>query len=168
MKDIADAAAASVQTVYTSVGSKSRLVLELNDHIDEEAGVSSIVEAAFSSTDADTVLSAGPRVARALIETCGDIIRVATEGARYEPELARVVAEGQRRHLMGVEGMMRKLHSLGALAPGTDLTELARRVAPLTDVSLALLLVENYGWTPGAVEAWMAERVADAVSAAKA
>src|SRR5580765_4496786 len=49
VRDIAEAAAVSAQTVYDSIGSKQALVARLNDLIDDEANVAAIASAAAKS-----------------------------------------------------------------------------------------------------------------------
>src|SRR3954463_10933112 len=51
VRDIARAAGVSAQTVYDSVGSKSALVVRLNDVIATEAGIRELAIAAAQSTD---------------------------------------------------------------------------------------------------------------------
>ena len=50
VRDIAEAAGVSAQTVYDSIGSKQALVAQLNDLIDAEARVGEIVGTAAGST----------------------------------------------------------------------------------------------------------------------
>src|SRR5215212_814751 len=61
VRDIAQAAGVSAQTVYDSVGSKQTLVVRLNDLIDAEAGVAAIVRAAAESDDASEVAATSAR-----------------------------------------------------------------------------------------------------------
>src|SRR3954451_9613741 len=51
VRDVADAAGVSPQTVYDSIGSKPALVARLNDLIDEEAGIAQIAQAVSQWTD---------------------------------------------------------------------------------------------------------------------
>src|SRR5690348_8096272 len=51
VRDVAEAAGVSAQTVYDSIGSKQALVARLQDLIDSEAGIAGIVEAARASRD---------------------------------------------------------------------------------------------------------------------
>src|SRR6476469_4043669 len=57
VRDIAEAAGVSAQTVYDSVGSKQAVVARLNDLIDIEAGVGGIAAEAARSNDAQLVAS---------------------------------------------------------------------------------------------------------------
>ena len=109
MRDIAKAAGVSAQTVYDSVGSKQQLVAQLNDLIDTEAGIGAIVGADLQSEDPQVVAAISARVARSILEHCGDIIHALVTGAAAEPELAAVLAEGQRRHVAGATTVVGRL-----------------------------------------------------------
>src|SRR6478736_6387238 len=86
VRDIAEAAGVSAQTVYDSVGSKQAIVGRLNDLLDREAGISEIA-----------------RIAAAILRSCGDIVHALVTGAAAEPALAAALDEGQRRHRGGAD-----------------------------------------------------------------
>src|SRR5262245_33178110 len=154
VRDVAQAAGVSAQTVYDSVGSKQALVARLNDLIDSEAGIAGIARAAAGSDDPAEVAATSARVARAILEHCSDIIHALVTGAAAEPELAAALAEGQRRHGGGARFVVGRLRELGALAADPD--EAADSLAAITDVRFALMLREEYGWSLDRIEAWMA------------
>ncbi len=91
----------SAQTVYDSIGSKQAVVARPNDLIDDEAGIGAIARRIGESTDPAEVAATSARIARSILEHCGDIIHALVTGAAAEPDLAVVLAEGQRRHLQG-------------------------------------------------------------------
>lgn len=155
IRDVAAAAGVSPQTVYDSVGSKRALVSGLNDLIDSEVQLGSLVGPVMSSSDPEVVAGLPARVSRAIVERCGDIVRTLVAGAAAEPELAAVLTEGLRRHRGGATMVVRRLDELGALAAGTDLVEAAEGLAALTDAQYAILLVDDYDWSLDRVEAWM-------------
>ena len=101
VRDIADAAGVSAQTVYDSVGSKQELVARLNDLIDAEAGIVAIAVTAAQSGEPLEVAATSARITRSILENCGDIIRALVTGAAAEPDLRVPLEEGQRRHLEG-------------------------------------------------------------------
>ena len=154
VRDIAQAAGVSAQTVYDSVGSKQALVARLNDLIDSEAGIGAIVRAAAASQDPAELAATSARVTRSILEHCADIIHALVTGAAAEPELAAVLAEGQRRHVEGARFVVARLRELGALA--TDPAEAPDTLAALTDIRFALVLQEDYGWSLDRLEDWMA------------
>jgi AcrR family transcriptional regulator len=156
VRDIAEAAGVSAQTVYDSIGSKQALVSRLNDLIDAEAGIGAIAAEAAQSHDPRFVAALSARVARSILEHCGDIIHAAVTGAAAEPDLQVVLDEGRRRHLGGARTVVGLLQGLDALAPGLDPDEAVDTLAAISDIQLALLLHESYGWSLDRVEAWIA------------
>src|SRR6059058_551864 len=64
VRDIAEAAGVSAQTVYDSIGSKQALVARLNDLIDEEAGIAQIAQAVSQSTDPLQVVATPAKITR--------------------------------------------------------------------------------------------------------
>ena len=156
VRDIAQAAGVSPQTVYDSVGSKQALVSRLNDLIDAEAGVAEIVRGAAESGDPWEVAATSARVTRSILERCGDIVHALVTGAAAEPELAAALAEGQRRHLEGARGVIAGLRSLEALDTAVDPDEAAETLAAVSDFRLALVLRDSYGWSLDRVESWIA------------
>jgi AcrR family transcriptional regulator len=155
VRDIARAAGVSAQTVYDSVGSKQQLVAQLNDLIDAEAGIGAIVRANLQSDDPHEVAAVSARVARSILEHCADIIHALVTGAAAEPELAAVLAEGQRRHLAGAATVVGRLSELGALGPIAP-DAAVETLAAVSDVRFALVLQESYGWSLDQLEHWIA------------
>ena len=159
VRDIAQAAGVSAQTVYDSVGSKQALVERLNDLIDAEAGVAAIARAAAESGDAHDVAATSARVTRSILEHCGDIVHALVTGAAAEPELAAVLAEGRRRHVAGARQVVDLLGRLGALDPALDHDEAVDTLAAVSDIGFALILREDYGWSLDRIERWIADTV---------
>ena len=139
VRDVAQAAGVSAQTVYDSVGSKHELVSQLNDLIDAEAGVAAIVRAAAESGDPWELAAAPARVTRSIIEHCGDIVLALVSGAASEPELAAVLAEGHRRHLEGAGRIVAQLRSLDALGSAAVLCLYQHRLLSTTQLRRMLL-----------------------------
>jgi AcrR family transcriptional regulator len=156
VRDVAKAAGVSAQTVYDSVGSKQALVSSLNDLIDAEAGIAALARAAAESEDPGEVAATNARITRSILEHCGDIIHALVTGAAAEPELAAVLAEGQRRHVEGAGRVVAVLRGLDALGP-IDPDEAVETLAAITDIRFALVVQESYGWSLDRLEGWMAE-----------
>jgi AcrR family transcriptional regulator len=163
MKQIATEAGVSVQTVYDSVGSKAELVRRLNDLIDVEAGVVEIAMTIPGTTDALALVRVPAMITRRIVERCGDILRACLDGARAEPDLAPVVDEGGRRHRAGARAVTERLASLGALDPELAADDAAVTIAALADYRVALMLLDDHGYTLDAVEEWIATTTARAV-----
>jgi AcrR family transcriptional regulator len=155
VRDIAQTAGVSAQTVYDSVGSKQALVASLNNLIDAEADIAGLARAAAESDDPSELAATNARITRSILEHCGDIVHALVTGAAAEPELAAVLAEGQRRHVEGagrIVALLRQLDALGSIDPG----EAVETLAAITDVRFALVLQESYGWSLDRLESWMA------------
>ncbi|MEZ5143663.1 MAG: helix-turn-helix domain-containing protein [Acidimicrobiales bacterium] len=157
VRDVAEAAGVSAQTVYYSVGSKRALVTQLNDLIDEEAGIPSLAMAAARATDPVEVAATPARITRAILERCGDIVRAAATGAAAEPELAAMLAQGHDRHVAGARQVVGMLEGMGALRPGVTAAEAVDTAAALADVRVALVLRDDYGWSFDRIERWTAD-----------
>jgi AcrR family transcriptional regulator len=155
VREIAQAAGVSAQTVYDSVGSKQALVSSLNDLIDAEAGIPSLARGAAESEDPHELAATNARITRSILEHCGDIVRALVTGAAAEPELAAVLSEGQRRHVEGAGRVVGRLRELGALG-SIDPDEAADTLAAVTDIRFALVLQESYGWSLDRLESWLA------------
>jgi AcrR family transcriptional regulator len=155
VRDIAQTAGVSAQTVYDSVGSKQALVASLNDLIDAEADIAGLARAAAESDDPSELAATNARITRSILEHCGDIVHALVTGAAAEPELAAVLTEGQRRHVEGagrIVGLLRRLEALGPIDPD----EAAETLAVVTDIRFALVMRQSYGWSLDRLESWMA------------
>jgi AcrR family transcriptional regulator len=157
VRDIATAAGVSAQTVYDSVGSKQALVVSLNDLIDTEAGVATIARAAATSTEPAEVAATSARVTRSILEHCGDIVHALVTGAAAEPDLAAALADGQRRHVGGATMVIGRLESMGALAASVDREAAVETLAAISDIRVAVMLRDDYGWTLDRIEGWIAD-----------
>lgn len=155
VRDIAQAAGVSAQTVYDSIGSKQSLVARLNDLIDTEAGIGPLAGAAAQSNDAAQIAALSARITRAIIEHCGDIVRALVTGASAEPELEIALAEGHRRHVEGARMVVGLLQRMHALNDSVDAEAAVDSLAAVTDFRFALLLREGYGWSLDRIESWM-------------
>jgi AcrR family transcriptional regulator len=156
VRDIAEAAAVSAQTVYDSIGSKQALVARLNDLIDTEAGIGGIAGAAVQSNDAGEVAALPAKITRSIIEHCGDIVHALVTGASAEPDLEVALAEGHRRHVEGARMVVGLLQKMDALDDSVDGEAALASLAALSDVQFALLLRDSYGWSLDRIESWMA------------
>src|SRR3954464_4422979 len=140
VRDIAQAAGVSAQTVYDSIGSKQAVVARLNDLIDSEAHIGTIAKEGADSQDPPQVPAMSAKVTRSILEHCADIIHALVSGAAAEPELQTVLDEGHRRHVDGARSVVRTLQKMGALEASVDATTAAETLAAVTDLRFALTL----------------------------
>jgi AcrR family transcriptional regulator len=144
---IADAASVSVQTIYDSVGSKRAIVLALNDLVDEIAGVGPLAVQIEAATDAAEILRLTVMISRQINERAEDLVRLAWGAAAVEPELAAMRDESLRRHREGVQGVVRKLAGMEALAAGMAQDHAADVFAAMTTPQVARTFVFDFGWS---------------------
>jgi AcrR family transcriptional regulator len=163
LKEIAADAGVSVQTVYDSVGSKPDLVRRLNDLIDVEAGVGEIAMAIGTESDPAVLVAIPAKVTRRIVERCDDLVRASFDGARAEPDLAPLADEGGRRHRGGAQTIARRLDELKALDPGLSVEAAAHTIAALSDIRVALILVDDHGFELDHLEEWIATTTSRAV-----
>jgi AcrR family transcriptional regulator len=156
VRDIAEAAGVSSQTVYDSIGSKQAVVARLNDLIDAEAGIAAIAAGAARSSDPMEVAATSAKVTRSILEHCGDVIHALVTGAAAEPDLELALSDGQRRHVQGAGTIVRMLQGLDALDESVDPEAAVETLAAISDVRFALVLRESYGWSLDRVETWIA------------
>ena len=156
VRDIAEAAAVSAQTVYDSIGSKQALVARLNDLIDAEAGIAAIAGAAARSGDPRQGAAMSAKITRSILEHCGDIVHALVTGAAAEPELATALAEGHRRHVEGAGVVVGLLRQMNALGDSVETDAAVETLAAISDTQFALLLRDSYGWSLDRIETWIA------------
>jgi AcrR family transcriptional regulator len=157
VRDVAEAAGVSAQTVYDSIGSKQALVIRLNDVIDVEAGIAEIAGGAARSRDPMVIAATSAGITRSILEHCGDVINALVSGAASEPDLQAALADAQRRHEHGARVIVGLLQDLGALAEGTTAEAAAESLAAVSDIRFAHVLRESYGWSLDRIETWIAD-----------
>jgi AcrR family transcriptional regulator len=156
VRDIAEAAGVSTQTVYDSIGSKQAIVARLNDLIDVEAGIATIVSTAAHSGDPAQIVAVQAKVVRSIMQHCGDIVRALVTGAAAEPDLELVLAEGHRRHVEGARAIVGLLQQLDALDSSVTAEAAVDTLSATSDATFALMLQDAYGWSLDAIESWIA------------
>ena len=155
LQQIAEESGVAVQTIYSSVGSKTALVLALNDLVDEEAGVAQLGAGVLAETDPPTMIAKAIHLTRQLNERCGDLLQVMLSAAPAEPDVAAAFADGMRRHESGVRAMTQRLGALGALRAGTTPERAAAVFSMMTSPPSWQQLTQRAGWTFDESEAWL-------------
>jgi AcrR family transcriptional regulator len=156
VQQIAEESGVAVQTVYSSVGSKSALVLALNDLIDEEAGVAQLARELGEESDPTLLIAKGVHLTRQLNERCGDIVRVMLSAEPAEPDAAAAVADGMRRHERGASGISQRLAGLGALRADVSPGRATAVFSMMTSPTSWRQLTEGAGWSFDESETWLA------------
>lgn len=156
VRDIADEAGVSAQTVYDSVGSKKVLVSQLNDLIDAEAGIPELAASIGAAENPREILATQAAITRSILEHCGDIVVALLTGSDAEPELQQVLAEGRRRHLEGARTVIDAVVARGALARDLQPHEAAESLAAISDIGVAVILHTAYQWSLDRIQGWIA------------
>lgn len=157
---IARQAQVSVQTIYDSVGSKSALVVALNDLIDEEGGVREIAGRMERATEAIELLRIAVAITRSINERCADIVSAIYSAASSEPEMRRVRDESRRRHREGIGRLTERLESMAALRADRGADECADVIAVMTDPQVVRTFVFEYGWSWQRWDDWTVDAIA--------
>jgi AcrR family transcriptional regulator len=155
VQQIAEQAGVAVQTIYSSVGSKSALLLALNDLIDEEADVAGLTAELLQETGPPQLIAKGVHLTRQLNERCGDLIQVVLSAEPAEPEAAAALADGMRRHEHGAGQLAQRLAALGALRAGTTPERASAVFSMMTSPASWRQLTRRAGWTFDEAEAWL-------------
>jgi AcrR family transcriptional regulator len=160
VQQIAEESGVAVQTIYSSVGSKTALLLALNNLIDEEASVAGLAAGLLAETDPPQLIAQGVHLTRQLNERCGDLIRVLLSAEPAEPEAAAAVADGMRRHEHGASRIAQRLAALGALRAGTTPERATAVLSMMTSPANWRQLTQGAGWTFDEAEAWLSASLA--------
>jgi TetR/AcrR family transcriptional regulator, regulator of cefoperazone and chloramphenicol sensitivity len=164
VRPIAQEAGISLQTLYSTFGSKQGLLLALVDTVREQTGGPEAREHVMLAEHADELIERAANLRRRILEECGDIIVTFREGAAGDADVAEAYEAGQRRMREGLDRMCGRLQELGALRP-----ELTRRKA--ADQMAALFVAEIYeeltgprsAWSPDEYELWLRDRLRGAL-----
>ncbi len=167
---IADEADVAVQTVYAVFGNKRELLRQLiEDTIKGDDEPESVIERADvqaiaaepdprrrAELDAELTLSITARVA--------PIVRVATEAAASDPELAammEVVKTERRKEMVAAAKIL--AGPAGPRGLRTDRAEAAATLYVLYSPQVADMLMGDHGWSPKRYEKWLARMLQETV-----
>ena len=160
---IAEEAGVAVQTVYTSVGSKSALVLALANLIADEADVPALTRALLAESDPARLIARGVHLTRQLNERSGDLIQILLSAEPAEPDAAEAVAEARRGLEHGAGHTARRLSDLGALPASTTSERTAAVLSAMTSPGTWRQLTREAGWTFDETEEFLSEALTQLV-----
>ena len=155
LQHIAKEAGVAMQTIYSSVGPKSAVVLALNDLVDEEAGVAQLGAEVVAANKPAEMIAKVVHLTRQLNERCGDLIAAVLSAAPSEPEAAAALADGMRRHERGTAAMAARLAALDGLRDDLTAEKAAAAVAMMTSPASWRQLTQGGGWSYDEAETWL-------------
>ena len=162
VRPIAEEAGVSVQTLYSTFGSKQGLLLALVDTIREQTDAPSTWARIGQSDDPDEVVALAAGIRRQILERCGDIVATFREGAAGDAGVAAAYEEGQRRTREGVTGLCSRLQAMGALRPELTLQRAVDQVAAMFSAEIFEELTgHRSGWSPDEYERWLFQRLSE-------
>jgi AcrR family transcriptional regulator len=156
VRDVAREAGVSVPTVYAAYGSKTGLAQALADSADLAADPAQLLEE-LESADPRGQLAAMAAYDRRLFERAGDLITLAREAGRTEPELATTYREARHR---ADETRVRVFSSWPAGTLRPDVPTAVDIVAALCNIDVYTTLTTERAWSPDRVERWWASTLA--------
>jgi AcrR family transcriptional regulator len=160
VRPIAEQAGISVQTLYSTFGSKQGLLLALVDTIREQTDAPNTWQLIERSEDPLEVVELAAQIRRRILERCGDIVITFREGAAGDPDVAAAYEEGRRRSREGIAHMCTRLKALDALRPGLTRERAVDQVAALFAAEIYDELTgDPAGWSPDEYERWLNERL---------
>jgi AcrR family transcriptional regulator len=163
VNDIAEEAGVALQTVYSSVGPKSAIVVALADQMDEEVGMRELTAQAMAETDPRRMIAWSVRIPHQFVVRCGEYLKAVISAAAVEPDAARALDLGRQRHKDGLLGMARKLQASGALKPGLSVEDAHAELVVTTWATTELLARESFGWDGPTWERWCVRFLTDAL-----
>jgi TetR/AcrR family transcriptional regulator of autoinduction and epiphytic fitness len=166
---IADRAGVAVQTVYAVFGNKRELLRQLIERTitgdDDPLPITERAPAQSIATEPDPRRRAelDAALSRSVTERIAPIVRVASEAAASDPELAAMMdaAKAARRREMTASTSL----LAGPQGLNLDVEEAAATLYVLYSPQVADMLIGDYGWTPERYEKWLARMILQAVIA---
>lgn len=154
INEIASEADVAVQTIYSSVGPKADLLIELLGLAVPTAEIAAMEQRRDEATDPLQITQIGVRLQRQLMERAGDIIRLFADAAPADPEVRAVWEYYAARSRARIACSMHRLAELGGLAPGLDV-ETAADIAFVLIHPKAYFEFQDLGWSHDQIERWL-------------
>ncbi len=150
---ISSAADIPVQTIYSALGSKARILQRITDSWMDEAQTVSLAKSSLRETDTHQRLRLLASINRRQLELGSDVIGIYQEAARADAQMAatlhHVLAARERE-------IRRLLTSISAREPDLDVDDALDLTLALTLPEVYRTLVTERGWSPRRYETWLA------------
>ena len=166
IKAIAEHGGVAVQTVYAVFGNKRELLRQLIERTitgDDEPGTITErpeVQAIAAEPDAQRRAELDAAMSREIAERVAPIVRVASEAAASDPELAEMmdaVKATRRQEMIAAAKIL-----AGPGGPRVD-RDAAATLYVLYSPAVADMLMGDHGWSPKRYEKWLARMILTAV-----
>jgi AcrR family transcriptional regulator len=155
MEAIARQAEVSLATLYLYFPGRAGVVGALAEEL--VAAPELNVEQALEGTDPIAQLRIGARIMRQLNERSWLITDILRSQRGNDPEIARLLALWQQRHLDAMQRAVTALAARGALRPGLEAHAAADVLYALAGTEVYRALVVERGWSPEDYERWLFE-----------
>jgi TetR/AcrR family transcriptional regulator, regulator of autoinduction and epiphytic fitness len=166
IKAIAENGGVAVQTVYAVFGSKRELLRQLIERTisgDDEPGTITErpeVQAIAAEPDAQRRAELDAAMSRSIAERVAPIVRVASEAAASDPELAEMMDAVKATRRQEMVAAAKILAGPGGPRPDRDA---AATLYVLYSPAVADMLMGDHGWSPQRYEKWLARMILTAV-----
>jgi AcrR family transcriptional regulator len=160
IRDVAQAAGVSVPTVYAAYGNKAGLTRALADAADLSADAPRMLaDLADTTDDPAGQLAAMAGYDQRLFEHAGDLITLAREAGRTDPEFAALYRDGRRAGDRTRERVFAAWPP-GTLRAGLDLGAAVDIYAAICNIDVYTVLRQERGWPADRVLSWWSEALA--------
>ena len=167
LADIAERAEVSVPTLYASIGPKAAIGFALVEHITNAVGIPGLDREQMATSTGPDLIRANVHLGRVLNERAGDDILAMNSAAAAAPELAPVMAEGERYHVEAEQRIAGVLASMGALRDDVTVEQAAALLISLNATEVHNRLSKLPGSSPAQAEQWLADALVHLLVAPK-
>jgi AcrR family transcriptional regulator len=164
VRQLADAAGVSVQTLYQSWGSKPAIVEALVRRVKEQINLPALfAEMATGPRDPRRLLAQSAFISRRYSEAGWDVLELVRQASPEHPEIAEIWADGEAQRYQGQHDVIDWIAQASALRPGLDPHRAADTLWTLSSHDLYRLLTRERGYDPGQYEVWLFETTAELI-----
>jgi AcrR family transcriptional regulator len=153
MEAIAHRAGVSLATIYLHFPGRAAIVGALAEEIVAAPELS--VEQVAQSSDPVEQMRVGARIMRQLNERSWLITDILRSQRGSDPEVARLWALWQQRHLEAMRQTIVAIAEKGVLRPGLNADEAVDALYALAGTEVYRALVQERGWSPEQYQRWL-------------
>jgi AcrR family transcriptional regulator len=161
VQEIAVAARVAPATVYASVGGKPRLLDELVTSAAADTRLQEAADRVTAAEDPGEILRGCVAAARFGAQEYADVFELMLTTGRTDDGAAAAAAGAEQGFRGGLRLVATRLQELGALPGSTD--EAIDVLAYFLGYPSWRRLVDDFGWSYPAAEAWLVDRIAEAL-----